>query len=154
MESHPLPTEAGFSIMGRRKFLASQVAEALQKSHGLQQLAAEALGCSRRTIANYVKEHPTVAEAYDEAREVVLDVAESKLIAAIEDGKEWAVKFYLSTVGKSRGYTQKQEIEHSGEVKSGVLVVPAAATPEEWDAIAEQVRKHQQEEHDGTSASA
>ena len=122
--------------MGRRKFLVSQVAEALQESHGLQKLAAEELHCSRRTISNYIKKYPTVAEAYDEAREVVLDVAESKLYKAINDGKEWAIKFYLSTVGKSRGYTQKQEIEHSGEVKSGVLVAPAEMTAEAWTNLA------------------
>ena len=137
--------------MGRHKFLASQVAEALQKSHGLQTLAAEALGCSCRTVSNYIKEHPTVAEAYDEAREVVLDVAESKLYKAINDGKEWAIKFYLSTVGKSRGYTQKQEIEHSGEVKSGVLLVPAEISLDDWAATAESVRKQQQAEHGSAS---
>lgn len=138
--------------MGRRKFLVSQVAEALQKSHGLQKLAAEELHCSRRTIANYVKEHPTVAEAYDEAREVVLDVAESKLYKAINDGKEWAIKFYLSTVGKSRGYTQKQEIEHSGEVKSGVLVAPAEMTSEAWTDLATKAQAAQVGNGDSTSS--
>jgi predicted transcriptional regulator len=137
--------------MGRRKFLVSQVAEALQKSHGLQNLAAEALGCSRRTIANYVKEHPTVAEAYDEAREVVLDLAESKLYKAINDDKEWAIKFYLSTVGKTRGYTQKQEIEHSGKVKCGVLAVPAEMTAEAWTDLATKAQAAQVENGDSTS---
>ncbi len=137
--------------MGRRKFLASQVAEALQQSHGLQTLAAEALKCSRATIRNYIKDHTIVAEAYDEGREVVLDVAESKLINAIYADKEWAIKFYLSTVGKSRGYTQKQEIEHSGEVKSGVLVVPAATTSEEWTDLATKAQTAQVENGDSAS---
>ena len=133
--------------MGRRKFLASQVAEALQKSHGLKKQAAIALGCSRLTVSNYIKDFKIVAEAYDEGREIVLDVAESNLIKAIYADKEWAIKYYLSTVGKTRGYTQKQEIEHSGEVKSGVLVAPATMSPEDWAKVAEQVRKQQQAEH-------
>ena len=96
--------------------------EAITKAGGVLTVAAAAAGCSLRTIYNYRDKFDDVAQAIVAARESsdcqLLDIAESKLLLAVEDGKPWAIKFVLSTKGRSRGYGTKAEIEHkSNEVK-------------------------------------
>jgi len=41
--------------------------------------------------------------------EVVTDIAEAQLISSVKKGEPWAIKYWLSTKGKDRGYTTKQE---------------------------------------------
>jgi len=37
-------------------------------------------------------------------------MAETGLYKAIREGKDWAIKYILSTKGKSRGYVERQEV--------------------------------------------
>lgn len=86
------------------------------------------LNVHRVTVHRWVREHPSFAQAIDDARESSLDVAEDRmmmLIAGIpvktESGEiiGWQerpnaglIKFKLATHGKTRGYQEeiKQEI--------------------------------------------
>ena len=102
--------------MANNKFTASQIIEALDQHKGMVYLAAKALGCSHQTIYNYAKRHPTVQEAIDRNRGQVLDTAELSLYNAILREEHWAITFALRTIGKDRGYAEKHEIEHSGDV--------------------------------------
>ena len=52
----------------------------------------------------------------DEVGEIVLDFAESALHKQINEGNTTATIFLLKCKGKNRGYTEKQELELSGEV--------------------------------------
>jgi hypothetical protein len=45
-------------------------------------------------------------------REFTIDKAEDKLEEAVDAGEGWAIKFTLATVGKRRGYVERQE--HTG----------------------------------------
>lgn len=58
-----------------------------------------------------------------------IDVAEEGIHSLMrskdERVKMQAVKFYLSTIGKKRGYIEKSEVEHSGEIKTGFVVLPS-----------------------------
>lgn len=87
-----------------------EVIEAIQESHGLLALAARRLGVSRNTVYRYVKEYATVRQAIDEAREANLDFAESKLMQAVNNGSIPAIMFLLKTVGRNRGYVERQEV--------------------------------------------
>lgn len=98
------------------KYKAEQVIEAIKKTKGLVTHTARYLGCEPDTVRNYVKRYPSVAAALKEAREAVTDLAEMALYDAIEGRESWAVCFYLKTQGKSRGYIEKQQIEHSGHI--------------------------------------
>src|SRR5262245_30739542 len=99
-----------------RRYSQHEVAEALRANRGLVTLAARRLGCSRRTIANYVDRCPGVAEALTEAREAQLDVAEARLFQAIDEGELAAITFYLRTVGRHRGYSERHEVAVDGKV--------------------------------------
>ena len=52
----------------KQRYTPQQVAAALKKTHGMQILAAQALGCSHETIANYIKRYALVREASQSQR--------------------------------------------------------------------------------------
>ncbi len=93
----------------KREATAARIIEALKECNGLLTLAARKAGVTYRTIKRYADEYPTVAEAYKESKETMLDVAEGKLYQAIGKGESWAICFYLKTQGKQRGYVERQE---------------------------------------------
>jgi hypothetical protein len=76
---------------------------------GLLTKAANKAGVSYRTVNRYVHDFPSVAEAWQEAKEAMLDFAESKLYEKINHGDTACIIFYLKTQGKNRGYVERQE---------------------------------------------
>src|SRR5262245_45032166 len=100
----------------RRRYAQAEVAEALRASRGLAAVAARRLGCSRSTVFNYVDRYPRAAEALTDARELQLDLTEAKLFQAIDGGELAAITFYLRTVGRHRGYSERHEVAVDGRV--------------------------------------
>ena len=96
--------------MANAKFTTEQVEAALQASAGIRSAAAMKLGCSARTIRNYLDRSPQLREVEAEIVDQNLDLAETKLLTAIRDGNLTAVIFYLKTKGKARGYTERAEV--------------------------------------------
>jgi len=103
----------------KREQTAARIIKALKETRGLLTMAAAKSGVGYRTVCRYVAEYPTVRAAAQDAKEAMLDFAEGKLYTKIKAGDNTAIIFYLKTQGKSRGYIEKQEIEHSGEVSRG-----------------------------------
>jgi hypothetical protein len=97
-------------MAGKQRYTPQQVIAALHTTRGLVFLAAERLGCDPDTITNYCKRYPTVQAAKDAERGRLVDLAESKLLAALEAGEPWAITLTLKTLGKDRGYTERQEL--------------------------------------------
>lgn len=92
------------------KYTTAQMIEALREKHGNLSAAARYLGCSRNTIARYIENYPTVKAVYDEERETLIDFAENQLFQQVKDGNITAIIFTLKTIGKSRGYVERQEV--------------------------------------------
>ena len=86
------------------------IASALERSRGMITVAARLLKCSRQTIYNAIQTYPEVKTALDDARELLLDTAELKLLEAISKGQAWAICFYLKTQGRKRGYVEKVDV--------------------------------------------
>ena len=103
------------------QFKAEEFIKAIPGTGGIISTIARRVGCEWHTAQKYIREHPTVQLAYDDECEGILDLAEAKLIGAINESDLAAIKFYLMTKGKRRGYTEKQEVEHSGSVVSAVV---------------------------------
>lgn len=91
-----------------------ELISAIWAAQGKVTVAAQRLGCTVRTIYNYANKYATVQNAIDEARamwdEKLVDLAELKLFQEVNDGSAWAIKYALSTKGKSRGYVERQEV--------------------------------------------
>jgi hypothetical protein len=98
--------------MKKEKFTTQHVIAALRETKGMVYLAAKKLGCDHKTVSNYAKRHPTVQAAIDDERGHFVDTAELALERAVLSGEGWAVCFALKTLGKSRGYVERLQIEN------------------------------------------
>lgn len=92
------------------QYTVAQVKEAILQSRGIVSVAARMLKCDRRTIYKYMDRHPELEQAREDARENLIDYAESKLVERIADSDIKAIMFYLRTQAKHRGYSERQEI--------------------------------------------
>lgn len=97
----------------KQHYTVDQVIVAVREGRGLMTLAAKRLGCHAHTIRNYRRRYATVAAAMDEALEAQLDLAEAKLYQLIGEGDLGAIRYFLSTRGKHRGYVERQEHRHA-----------------------------------------
>ncbi|ULR41385.1 helix-turn-helix domain-containing protein [Thermus sp. NEB1569] len=105
--------------MRRKKLILTKTAvmEALRKTHGLVSPAAELLGTDRTTLYRAIKRFGLEDFQRQMREEVIGDVAELKLFEAIKQGKPWAVALYLKTLGRHRGYVERQEVASVEEVR-------------------------------------
>ena len=77
---------------------------AIKGSGGYISHIAESMGCSRRTVYNWLEKHEQLREALEDETETTLDMAEVKIVELIKAGNITAVMYYLNNRGKSRGY--------------------------------------------------
>jgi hypothetical protein len=68
--------------------------------------AARLMGCTRNAFYKRINSDPEFKEILDDIKETKVDIAEDKLYKLIEIGQPQAVTFFLSTIGKERGYTK------------------------------------------------
>ena len=92
--------------------------DALEKSLGVVTTAAKNVGIERVTHYRWMEADREYKAAVEELENVALDFAESHLHKQIKDGSTSATQFLLKTKGKPRGYVEKQEIQHSGNIGS------------------------------------
>jgi hypothetical protein len=92
------------------------ICKAILKCNGNVAEIAKDLNYNYSNVYNFLKKtkNPTIKRVLEQSKEIILDVAESKLIEHINSIDPRisldAVKFVLSTLGKNRGFTNKQEI--------------------------------------------
>lgn len=86
---------------------------ALEKSLGIVTTASKIAGISRATHYEWMAEDDEYKAFVDSIAEMTLDFVESKLHGQIAKGDTTASIFYLKTKGKSRGYIERTEIDHS-----------------------------------------
>jgi hypothetical protein len=106
------------------KFTNAQIIDGLNSVNGMVYLAARKIGCNPATIYNRMKSSTAIREACDNARGELIDISEQKLRIAVMNGEPWAVAMVLKTLGKSRGYVERQEVTGAD---GGAVVV-------KWDA--------------------
>ena len=81
----------------------------IKKEHGID--------ISRNAVYKRMQKHPSIKEAVDGALENLKDIAEHELARNITQGNMTAIMFFLKTKAKDRGYVEKVEQAHSGELK-------------------------------------
>ena len=96
--------------MGRRnQYSAADFIKAIPGSGGIISTIAKRVGCNWQTAKLHIETMPTVAAAYADECETVLDMAESVLLKNIKEGDSADAKWYLSRKGKGRGYVERTE---------------------------------------------
>jgi hypothetical protein len=94
----------------KNQLTVSQIVEALQATNGLVSLAAKKLGCSPQNIYARRERSPAIGKAIYDSRQELVDHAELALRSAVLDKEAWAVCLVLKTLGKDRGYVERQEV--------------------------------------------
>jgi hypothetical protein len=71
---------------------------------------------SRKTFYNWYSANEVFKELADDIRDSKIDIVESMLQKNIMSGNVIAQIFYLKTIGKSRGYVERTEVDSKIEV--------------------------------------
>ncbi len=97
--------------------------EAMKQSLGIVSEACKIAGVCRQQHYTWLKDDSEYKKDIDDISEDAIDFAETALRKKIAKGDTTAIIFYLKTKGKSRGYIEKTETEHSGEIKGQTQIV-------------------------------
>jgi len=108
--------------MGKPRVPTERIIECLRETNGLISLAAKRVPCSQTTIYKRARDVKAVRQVIDECRDELVDLGELALRSAIVAKEPWAVALVLKTLGRHRGYVERQEQEVSGK-DGGDLVV-------------------------------
>jgi hypothetical protein len=95
----------------KNRYTEEQIKNALSKAGGFISMACKSLGCTRKTIYNYIDKFPELKDIVTDIREQYLDIAEAALIKNVKDGKSGDIKYFLNTQGKKRGYVEKNQLD-------------------------------------------
>lgn len=115
--------------------LKKEIINALGDCYGIVKDACRKCNVPRSTYYHWLKEDEEFKKEVDDTQEEAIDFVEGQLFQKIkgvqikkgetDDGEDiiydlppsdTAIIFYLKTKGKKRGYVEKQEIEHSGQL--------------------------------------
>ncbi len=92
------------------KHTEQEIRDALFKTSGLMRPAASLLGVSVQGLRARINRNQTLQVALAQAREQIVDKAEESLWTCIERLDPWAIAMVLKTLGKNRGYVERQEV--------------------------------------------
>jgi hypothetical protein len=95
--------------------------KALEDALGVVTTAARKVGIDRTTHYQWLKDDEDYRAAIDSIQDIALDFAESQLHKQIQNGEVSSTIFYLKTKGKKRGYVERQEFQHEGQVSLPVI---------------------------------
>ena len=84
--------------------------KAIEGSRGIKSAIAEMVGCSRGTVDNAIQRWPELERMIDDERDSIVDLAEARLLGAVDEGDMRAIIFTLETLGKARGWTKRTEL--------------------------------------------
>lgn len=112
---------------------------AYKENFGNITISCEAAGVSRGMYKSWCEKDPEFRKrlAEIEPEEIMLDFGEQKLMERIARGDTLATMFLLKTKGKRRGYIEKQEVAHEGDVVKQITV--NVVRPEELPNIQKQL---------------
>lgn len=90
--------------------------DAILDSGGIITTIANRIGVTRKAIYDWLVKNPEMKDYLEQETEKILDMAEISLFSQVKDKDLGATKYILSTKGKKRGYIERQELEHSGNI--------------------------------------
>lgn len=116
-----------------RRVSNEDMARALRYTRGMVATAAHNLGISRQAIYNRLARSPGLAELIENERERITDFAETKLLDAMRAGDVPALRFYLSTQGRKRGYVMRTETDLTSDGQRIEFTLNIGQPPSERD---------------------
>jgi hypothetical protein len=132
-------------MAGKQRYTKHQVMDALRASKGMASVAARRLGCDVDTVLIYCRRYSDVEAVKQEARIEILDEAELRLWQAIRRDESWAIAFALKTIGRSRGYGERLDLNVSIQAAAAKVAAEFGLSPQ---AVLEEARLLLQEVDD------
>jgi hypothetical protein len=117
-------------MANKPKYTIAQMSDALTQTRGMVYLAAKRLGCNVNTVLRYCERHPSLEAVKQAARGEILDECELRLWKAIQRDEAWAISFYLKTIGKTRGYGERLDLNISIKAAAAKVAQEFGLTPE------------------------
>lgn len=142
-----MPSEEKADILNSKKPQAAiskltneEIISSLRRCRGLYYLCAEHLGVTKSALAYRIANDPELEAIARDQRGKMLDKAESKLMEAVDNGEQWAIQLMLKTLGRDRGYVERQEVHSVNQVRLQVVeeIVDARSSPEVTISVAGQ----------------
>ena len=97
--------------------------KAIHESKGIVTAVCKKLDITRWAFYKRCQTNPELVRELAVAREELADVAELKLWEKLKEGDIRAILFTLKTIGKDRGFVERQEIEQNSTV-TNIIEVP------------------------------
>jgi len=96
-----------------KKLTKKKIMAAMENTGGVLLTISKRLDVSYPWLYEYVHRpaNQDIMDALAREKEKIIDLAETKLFKQINQEKDWAIKFLLSTKGKDRGYVERQEVD-------------------------------------------
>ena len=92
------------------KYTEDKVLAAIKGSGSIISTIAKRLQCNWHTAKSLTQTWDSTKQAMDDESEAVLDMAEGTLMKSMQGGDVQSSKWWLSTIGKRRGFTERTEI--------------------------------------------
>ena len=115
-------------MSSKERVPTERIIECLRETNGLVSLAAKRVPCSITTINTRRKNVQAVEQVVRECRDELVDYGELALRRAVVDGEPWAVGLVLKTLGRDRGYVERQEIV--GQDGGPLVIAIGGVSPE------------------------
>lgn len=93
-----------------KDYTRDEVMNAVTNSYGIVSRVADALKCTWATARKYIEMYEDAKSLFSDETERVLDLAETKIIKAINLDDIGTAKWLLANKGKHRGYNQQLEV--------------------------------------------
>ena len=84
------------------KVSKARILVALREAHGVMSATAKLCGIGRTTLMNRISKDPDLKAARDEARESLIDLAETGLVKLLQEADSGAVRWAMGFFGRSR----------------------------------------------------
>ena len=94
---------------------------AIPGSAGIVSTIARKVGCDWSTARIAIDASPLLTQLWNNERESLVDMAEGVLLKSVQSGDTQDAKWVLSKMGKRRGWGDKLDIEHSGNINVSQL---------------------------------
>lgn len=116
-----------------RRYTKEQVLQAISKSYHNRTTIASRLGCDWHTADRFIKKWEETKRAFEDEKETINDVAEGKAFQLIMDKDGPMIRWWLSKMGKDRGYGDdnqdtEPQLEAAGAPALRIEIVDAEDT--------------------------
>jgi len=104
-------------------YTVEQIQDAIKDSAGIISVIAKRLDCQWHTCKKYIESYDETKQSLQDEIAKNIDKAESVILTSLNEGDIQTAKWFLQTIGKNRGYSEKQEIQHSGKIDNKIEVI-------------------------------